>query len=69
MCSPMLAELTRAVEEAHPWTHGHGGWDDEELATLRIGSLLHDVEKVAVAPAILGKPGRLTPVELHEVRA
>jgi putative two-component system response regulator len=36
---------------------------DEDLETLRIACLLHDIGKIAVPDAILSKPGPLTPEE------
>jgi HD-GYP domain-containing protein (c-di-GMP phosphodiesterase class II) len=38
--------------------------DEEDLFTIEIGALLHDVGKIGVPDAILGKPG---PLELGEV--
>jgi putative nucleotidyltransferase with HDIG domain len=78
----MLVELTRAVETAHPWTHGHAsrvsslsasvasalGWERAEMETLRLGSLLHDVGKLALPVELLGRPGPLTVDELEVVR-
>jgi putative nucleotidyltransferase with HDIG domain len=78
----MLRELTRAVEAAHPWTHGHAtrvcalatsvattlGWDERDLETVRLGGLLHDVGKLALPSELLGRPGPLTAEELAVVR-
>jgi HD-GYP domain-containing protein (c-di-GMP phosphodiesterase class II) len=78
----MLAVLTRAVEQRHPWSEGHGervasfalaaarslGWDEPRLAAVHVGALLHDVGKLALDPELLGKPGPLTPVEKAHVQ-
>jgi HD-GYP domain-containing protein (c-di-GMP phosphodiesterase class II) len=39
------------------------GWEDEELAQLRLAAVLHDVGKVAIPERVLAKPGPLTPAE------
>jgi putative two-component system response regulator len=44
------------------------GLNDDELASLRMASLVHDVGKVAVPDSILFKPGVLTPAEMEVVR-
>jgi diguanylate cyclase (GGDEF)-like protein len=44
------------------------GLPDEELASLRIAALLHDVGKIGVPDDILRKPGRLTPHEYEIVK-
>lgn len=36
---------------------------DEEIRQMALASIMHDVGKIAVADAILNKPGRLTPEE------
>ena len=78
----MLAELTEAVEESHPWTRGHARrvadlalsvaetleWEEARLRAVRIGSLLHDVGKLLLPTELLGKPGPLSEEELDEVR-
>ncbi len=78
----MLAELTEAVEESHPWTRGHArrvadlalsvaealGWEEARLEAVRAGSLLHDVGKLMLPSELLGKPGPLTEPELEQVR-
>jgi putative two-component system response regulator len=43
-------------------------WDEEALAVLEYGALLHDMGKLLVPRAILNKPGRLTPAEWEVLR-
>lgn len=38
---------------------------EEDLRTLQLGGVLHDLGKVAVSDTILNKPGRLTPEEFE----
>jgi HD-GYP domain-containing protein (c-di-GMP phosphodiesterase class II) len=78
----MLVELSAAVESRDPSTRGHAarvtaladavarrlGWSDERIAILRIGGTLHDVGKVVVPLAVLGKRGPLTDAELAQIR-
>jgi putative nucleotidyltransferase with HDIG domain len=40
----------------------------EELETIGIGALLHDIGKIGVPDAILRKPGRLTDAEYEEMK-
>ena len=65
--------LACAIEARDPYTGGHVdrvasyatalgrevGLDGESLQALEIGALLHDIGKIAVADAILRKPGPL----------
>lgn len=44
------------------------GLDEDSRTTIRIGGFLHDVGKIAIADAILLKPGRLTDEEMAEMR-
>jgi HD-GYP domain-containing protein (c-di-GMP phosphodiesterase class II) len=44
------------------------GWSELERSSLRLGAILHDIGKLTVSPAVLLKPGGLTPGELAEVR-
>ncbi|MFC2123096.1 HD-GYP domain-containing protein [Bacteroidota bacterium] len=39
-----------------------------EVESIRCGSLLHDVGKIAVDPGVRNKPGRLTPEEYRYIR-
>lgn len=39
------------------------GYDEDELKTLGLCGLLHDVGKMKIPPEILNKPGKLTPEE------
>lgn len=78
----VLYILARRVESKNPLTDGHSeriaehtirfgerlGLNPEELETLRIASLLHDIGKVAVPDAILLKPGKLTAEETEVMR-
>ena len=44
------------------------GLDEEDLFTIEIGALLHDVGKIAVPDAVLRKPGPLEVGEIQEIR-
>jgi putative nucleotidyltransferase with HDIG domain len=43
-------------------------WDEEALAVLEFGALLHDIGKILVPRAILNKPDRLTAAEWEVLR-
>lgn len=78
----VLLALARSVESKHRLMCGHSerlsdytgqfgrllGLSEDDLESLRLGSLLHDVGKVAVPDTILLKPGRLTKEETRVVR-
>lgn len=40
----------------------------EELQQLALAALLHDIGKIAIRPAVLNKPGKLTSKEYEEVK-
>jgi HD-GYP domain-containing protein (c-di-GMP phosphodiesterase class II) len=42
--------------------------DEDDLFTIEIGALLHDVGKIGVADAVLQKPGPLGTDEMQEIR-
>jgi response regulator RpfG family c-di-GMP phosphodiesterase len=46
----------------------HGGFDEKWVFNLRVASILHDIGKIGVRSAILGKPGALEPHEWNQIR-
>lgn len=78
----VVLSLARSLEAKDPGTEGHSerlvlyaiqlgmgvGLSEEDLAVLRLASLVHDIGKVAVPDSILSKPGRLTPSEMEIMR-
>ena len=78
----VLYALARSIELKIPKMTGHSerlsnyvvqfgahlGLSTDELETLRAGSLLHDIGKVAVPDNILLKPERLSPQEMQIMR-
>lgn len=44
------------------------GMSDEFVRTIRVQATLHDVGKIHIPPAILKKPGKLTPDEFAEMK-
>jgi putative two-component system response regulator len=44
------------------------GLGDRDVSLIRRAAPLHDIGKIAIADAILGKPGKLTPEEMNEMR-
>jgi len=77
----MLAGLCEAID-ARPYMEGHGsrvsrlaeaialrlGWGAGRIRRLRIGALLHDVGKLAVADSVWGKAERLSEAEFAAIR-
>ena len=73
----VLLSLAQSIEAKDPKKVGHSerlseyalqlgeslDLSDEDLETLRVACLLHDIGKIAVPDAILAKPGPLTPEE------
>jgi len=76
-----IETLVNTLEASDQYTAGHSkgvtglslsigrklGLTTEEMEDLRWGSLLHDVGKIAVDPAILNKPGKLDPNEYRHI--
>jgi putative nucleotidyltransferase with HDIG domain len=72
-----IRALALALDARDPYTAGHSErvstvsvaigrqmkLPDEELDTLRLGALLHDIGKIGISDAVLRKPGALTPDE------
>ena len=73
----VLLSLAHSIDAKNPKNAGHSqrlidyavqlgeslDLTEEDLETLRVACLLHDIGKVAVPDAILAKPGPLTPEE------
>src|SRR5229473_1582923 len=78
----VLFALARSIEGKDPYTEGHCerlsgysarlgeriGLAEDQVIALRRAGVVHDIGKVAVADAILLKPGRLTPEEFRIVQ-
>lgn len=78
----VLTTLARAVEKKDLGTYGHSmrvsryaeriagrfNMSTDERSELRTAALLHDIGKIGISDAILGKPGPLTPDEMDIVR-
>ena len=74
--------LAAAIDEKDPYTRGHSGrvakysliigeelgLSPQELDTLRISALLHDVGKIGVDDRVLKKPGALTAEEFEVMK-
>jgi response regulator RpfG family c-di-GMP phosphodiesterase len=77
-----LKALVAALETRDAETHGHSErvvsfslrlgrelrLDAEQMRSLELGSLLHDIGKIGVPDAILRKPARLTEEEWEQMR-
>jgi len=74
--------LTKALDMRDIFTSGHSsrvsqtccrmgahmGLSEKEVQELRLAAILHDVGKIGISDAILGKPGRLTEQEFFIVK-
>jgi HD-GYP domain-containing protein (c-di-GMP phosphodiesterase class II) len=77
-----LKALTAAIDAKDPYTFGHServallasrlaracDMDDAQAERVRIAGLVHDVGKIGVPEAVLGKPGRLTEAEFELIK-
>lgn len=77
-----VGSLAQALDARDSYTAGHsrrvsdyactiaGTLDlgPEDLETIRIGALLHDLGKIGISDLVLQKPGRLTPEENEVIR-
>ena len=77
-----IETLRYTVEAKDPYTKGHSdrvaefsvligkklGLSEEDLKTLRIGGLFHDIGKIGIPDSILLKDERLTPEEYSEIK-
>jgi HD-GYP domain-containing protein (c-di-GMP phosphodiesterase class II) len=78
----VVRALVSAVDAKDPYTCGHServalvarrlaqecGLDEQECDRVYLTGLLHDVGKIGVSDAVLGKPGKLTPEEFDEIK-
>ena len=78
----VLYAFARAVEAKDPYTIGHServarfatdlalvaGLSQEQISELKRGGLLHDIGKIGVPDALLGKPGKLTKEEFQVIQ-
>ena len=77
-----IETLRYTVEAKDRYTHGHSdrvsaysvligkklGLSKEDLDTLKIGGLFHDIGKIGISDAILLKNGKLTDAEYTEIK-
>lgn len=82
MFAGTVLSLVSAVDAKDPYTCGHSnrvsqlaellagdlGYDAEAVGAVRMAGLLHDIGKIGVPDAILGKPGRLTTEEFDQMK-
>lgn len=78
----VVAAFTSAIDAKDPYTCGHSdrvariavrlgkelGCDRETLHTIYMAGLLHDIGKIGISDAVLGKPGRLTDAEFEHIK-
>ncbi len=78
----MVRALTSAIDAKDPYTCGHSdrvarlsvclarqmGCSKEELDTIYLSGLLHDIGKIGINDAVLRKPGPLTDEELEHIK-
>lgn len=78
----LIKTLVRAIDAKSAWTKGHSekvteyalsigremGLDEENLESLKLSALLHDIGKIGTYDAILEKPDKLTPEEIKLIQ-
>ncbi|MDA8219810.1 MAG: PAS domain S-box protein [Dehalococcoidales bacterium] len=78
-----IEAMALTLEMRDPYTAGHQrrvaalacaiaqelGLPAAEIEGLYLGAIVHDIGKIAVPAEILSKPGKLTEIELHMIRA
>jgi hypothetical protein len=82
LLSSVVRALTSAIDAKDPYTCGHSdrvarvavrlgqelGCELEQLKTIYLGGLLHDVGKIGIEDHVLRKPGRLTEAEFEHIK-
>jgi len=80
--SSVVRALTSAIDAKDPYTCGHSdrvarlavclarqlGCDLEDLNTIYLSGLLHDIGKIGIDDNVLRKPGALTPAEFEHIK-
>ena len=80
--SSVVRALTSAIDAKDPYTCGHSdrvarlsvclarqlGCDTEDLNTIYLSGLLHDIGKIGIDDNVLRKPGPLTPAEFEHIK-
>jgi HD-GYP domain-containing protein (c-di-GMP phosphodiesterase class II) len=78
----VVRALTSAIDAKDPYTCGHSdrvarlsvclarriGCSEDELDTIYLSGLLHDIGKIGIADHVLRKPGPLTKEELEHIK-
>jgi len=78
----VVRALTSAIDAKDPYTCGHSdrvarlsvclarriGCSDDELDTIYLSGLLHDIGKIGIDDNVLRKPGALTAAELEHIK-
>jgi len=78
-----VAVVAATVEARDPYTAGHQqrvadlavaiarlmGLEDERLAGVRLGAIVHDLGKIHIPAEILSKPGRLSKIEFELIKS
>jgi putative nucleotidyltransferase with HDIG domain len=80
--SSVVRALTSAIDAKDPYTCGHSdrvarlavclaqelGCDKDDLNTIYLSGLLHDIGKIGIDDNVLRKPGALTPAEFEHIK-
>jgi putative nucleotidyltransferase with HDIG domain len=80
--SSVVRALTSAIDAKDPYTCGHSdrvarlsvaiarqlGCDKDDLNTIYLSGLLHDIGKIGINDGVLRKPGPLTPEEFEHIK-
>ncbi len=78
----VIGALAAALDARDPYTAGHServarlsvavaremGLSEQDIETIRLGALLHDIGKIGVSDAVLRKPGTLTDEEFEQIK-
>ena len=78
----VVRALTSAIDAKDPYTCGHSdrvaqlsvclarqlGCDKDDLSTIYLSGLLHDIGKIGIDDNVLRKPGPLTPEEFEHIK-